>query len=143
MTEKYGSISCNILETEFEETKQIIADKMPTVITDNAHIGHYLFVFAYEELSAEEHYISQKQIDSFGIVKYQEVYLGDHYVKVTAQAKLTGIDVLLTKLKYIYPNIYNDKNKNNFDFIAHLGFVFAKRIQAGQVIPKLAQKVKG
>ncbi|WEV52087.1 hypothetical protein OZX69_09680 (plasmid) [Lactobacillus sp. ESL0731] len=143
MAKKSDTITYKILETEFEETRQIIADKMPAVITDNAHIGQYILVFAYEELNAEEHYINQKEIDDFGIVKYQEVYLGDHYVKVTAQAKQTGIDVLMTRLKYIYPNVYNDKNKNNFDFIAHLGFVFAKRIQNGQVIPKLAQKVKG
>lgn len=128
------TVSFTILKSEYEEAKNFCEAnfEIPKEY-ENEFIGSELLWLAHQELWLEKQDIKVRK--KFGTVQYPKLFpISDCYI-IKASVSLKMYQKMLEELQQSYPKIIDDDSKSVTAFLAHLGYVFVKHAEKGQVDP--------
>ncbi|WEV52088.1 hypothetical protein OZX69_09675 (plasmid) [Lactobacillus sp. ESL0731] len=127
-------VKFTILKSEFKQAENFCKANLSMPQQNQVEfVGSMLFWFAHQELWLEEQ--DTKERKKFGTVKYPKLFpISDCYI-VQTNLRLTRYRKMSHELQQVYPKMVNEKDKSVTAFLAHLGYVFIKKAENGQVDP--------
>ncbi|MDF7683766.1 hypothetical protein PT287_09675 [Lactobacillus sp. ESL0679] len=127
-------VKFTILKSEFKRAESFCkANLFMPQQNQVEFVGSMLLWFAHQELWLEEQ--DTKERKKFGVVKYPKLFpVSDCYL-IQTSLRSTRYRKMLQELQQAYPKIIAEKDKSITAFLAHLGYVFIKKAERGQVDP--------
>lgn len=136
--EKRIPVNYQIKVSEFEEIRKVIAAKYGNKYSINQYVGQIIISnFAYDELRAEQAFAIQNKLKSVQLVRYREIKPTDNKLNIRAEILPKKLTFMIDQLRYLYYPIFTNKSTKINNFLANIGFVFAKHLENGQIKLKL------
>lgn len=136
--EKRIPVNYQIKVSEFEEIRKVIAAKYGNKYSINQYVGQIIISnFAYDELRAEQAFAIQNKLKNVQLVRYREIKPTDNKLNIRAEILPKKLTFMIDQLRYLYYPIFTNKSTKINNFLANIGFVFAKRLENGQIKLKL------